>query len=259
MKRMPLWLIVLGWFLFSGSPAQGVDEIGLLDDPEQNAMAETFQYALEHNRTNEAAAWVNPDTDRSGTLVPVRTFHNKDGQPCREYVTTILVGGEPQQGYGTACRQNDGSWLIVSGESTAVPRTVVEKRHIIYPYGYRDWYDRYPYYAWDPFYPRILFSFDIVHFGHRHSRVHHFHGGKFFHGSHGTKVIIRPKHFHHDRFRGHGKFRDGRSIIVHDRHFRGDRRHGGGGERYLGGEFRSEGGRGHGGRGAGRGGGHGSP
>ena len=33
---------------------------------------------------------------------------------CREYTHTIYVGGRPQQGYGTACRQPDGSWQIVS-------------------------------------------------------------------------------------------------------------------------------------------------
>ncbi|GGK39218.1 glycine zipper 2TM domain-containing protein [Salinarimonas ramus] len=32
---------------------------------------------------------------------------------CREYQHTIYIGGRPQQGYGTACRQPDGSWQIV--------------------------------------------------------------------------------------------------------------------------------------------------
>lgn len=32
---------------------------------------------------------------------------------CREYSHTIYVGGRPQEGYGTACRQPDGSWQIV--------------------------------------------------------------------------------------------------------------------------------------------------
>lgn len=32
---------------------------------------------------------------------------------CREFTSTAVVGGVPQQVYGTACEQPDGSWQIV--------------------------------------------------------------------------------------------------------------------------------------------------
>jgi hypothetical protein len=32
---------------------------------------------------------------------------------CREYQTTTIIGGVPQQTYGTACLQPDGTWRIV--------------------------------------------------------------------------------------------------------------------------------------------------
>ena len=35
-------------------------------------------------------------------------------QTCREYQSTIQVNGQPQQSYGTACLQPDGSWRIVN-------------------------------------------------------------------------------------------------------------------------------------------------
>ncbi|MDQ2102275.1 hypothetical protein [Azospirillum isscasi] len=38
----------------------------------------------------------------------------RNGQLCREYQTTIMVGGVAQPGYGTACRQADGSWRVVN-------------------------------------------------------------------------------------------------------------------------------------------------
>jgi surface antigen len=44
---------------------------------------------------------------------PVRTYQAAQGQHCREYQQTVTIGGQPQQAYGTACRQPDGSWLIV--------------------------------------------------------------------------------------------------------------------------------------------------
>jgi hypothetical protein len=34
-------------------------------------------------------------------------------QNCRQYQTTIQVNGQPQQSYGTACQQPDGTWRIV--------------------------------------------------------------------------------------------------------------------------------------------------
>ena len=33
---------------------------------------------------------------------------------CREYTTTMMVGGRPVETYGTACMQPDGTWRIVS-------------------------------------------------------------------------------------------------------------------------------------------------
>lgn len=35
------------------------------------------------------------------------------GRYCREYQTTVMVGGAPQPAYGTACRMPDGTWRIV--------------------------------------------------------------------------------------------------------------------------------------------------
>jgi hypothetical protein len=35
------------------------------------------------------------------------------GRYCREYQSTVTVGGLPQGGYGTACMQPDGSWQVM--------------------------------------------------------------------------------------------------------------------------------------------------
>lgn len=45
-------------------------------------------------------------------IMPMRTYEMA-GAYCREYQTVIAVGGRPQQGYGTACRQPDGSWKVM--------------------------------------------------------------------------------------------------------------------------------------------------
>lgn len=58
--------------------------------------------------------WSNPRSGNSGTVVPVRDGNNKNtGEYCREYQTTVNVGGQSQSAYGTACRQPDGSWKMI--------------------------------------------------------------------------------------------------------------------------------------------------
>ena len=47
--------------------------------------------------------------------MPVRTVQQADGTYCREFQQTVTVGGRTEEAYGTACRQPDGSWKIVSG------------------------------------------------------------------------------------------------------------------------------------------------
>lgn len=68
--------------------------------------------ALENVRTDVPSAWVNPDTGYEYVLTPTNTYDAGTG-PCREYTLDAKIGGETEQIYGTACRQADGSWLVV--------------------------------------------------------------------------------------------------------------------------------------------------
>lgn len=70
--------------------------------------------ALNNTPTNQVSSWRNPDTGYTYTVKPQKTYSSDTGQPCREYVTTAAIGGKRQQIYGTACRQADGSWKVVS-------------------------------------------------------------------------------------------------------------------------------------------------
>jgi surface antigen len=73
----------------------------------------SMQQGLETAPVNRRTAWNNPDTGASGTVTPTRTFQSSGGQYCREFQQTITVGAQTEEGYGTACRQPDGSWKIV--------------------------------------------------------------------------------------------------------------------------------------------------
>src|SRR5262245_18642297 len=67
------------------------------------------------------------------------------GDYCREYTKTIRVGGEIQHGYGRACLQPDGAWMIVDSGGTVDPFDelrrrepgviLVSERPVYYDYG----------------------------------------------------------------------------------------------------------------------------
>jgi len=83
-----------------------------LDEADVMYANRTTQSALDHGPSGQPVAWHNPDSGASGTVVP-RPAYQSGGTYCREFQQTITVGGQTQEGYGTACRQPDGSWKIV--------------------------------------------------------------------------------------------------------------------------------------------------
>ncbi len=63
----------------------------------------------------QTITWNNPDSGHSGTVTAVRDgTHGATGAYCREYRTTVDVGGRSQEAYGTSCRQPDGTWQIAN-------------------------------------------------------------------------------------------------------------------------------------------------
>ncbi len=71
------------------------------------------QRALESNKSHETSVWVNPDSGNEYSVTPTKTYQTAKGRYCREYQTTVTVGGSPKSGYGKACRQPDGNWEIM--------------------------------------------------------------------------------------------------------------------------------------------------
>jgi len=83
-----------------------------LDDADQAFMTEHFAKAMDSGMIGQAVTWTNPS---SGTVVrvsPTRTFQREDSTYCREF--TQAIGDKDPAVRGTACRQSDGSWQIVS-------------------------------------------------------------------------------------------------------------------------------------------------
>jgi surface antigen len=86
-----------------------------LDERDRLLLGQTTQQTLESGPDGSIGSWKNPNTGNSGTITPTQTHMSATGTPCREFVQTIYIGGKPQEAYGTACRQADGSWKIQQG------------------------------------------------------------------------------------------------------------------------------------------------
>jgi len=61
----------------------------------------------------ETVNWNNPESGHSGSITPVRDGYSSSGRYCREYQQTVMIGGQQEQAYGTACQQPDGSWEVI--------------------------------------------------------------------------------------------------------------------------------------------------
>ena len=90
------------------------NEVGAtLDKIDQQYLLDTTHESLEYSKTGTTTAWSNPDSGNSGSVTPLNTYEVAENQYCREYQTDVIVGGEKQSAYGTACRRADGTWEII--------------------------------------------------------------------------------------------------------------------------------------------------
>jgi surface antigen len=89
-------------------------EIGRSLDAADKAQVQRATQAAETAPVGQQIVWSNPETGNSGTVTPTREGQDTAGNTCREYKSTVNVGGKTEEAYGTACRQPDGTWKIVN-------------------------------------------------------------------------------------------------------------------------------------------------
>lgn len=126
-RRFTCFLIALattaGLVSFAARAPAGIDPT--VTEGDARMIQDSAQDSLEFGKNLETTKWVNPDTENSGTITPTETYETDDGRYCREYHQTVLIGGVEEEAYGTACRDEDGSWEIVRDEPD-VPKVIAE-------------------------------------------------------------------------------------------------------------------------------------
>jgi len=67
---------------------------------------------MEYAQDNQRIIWQKDGAEY--TMRPGRTWTSGSGLFCRDYQATATIGGKPQQIFGKACRNPDGSWQLGS-------------------------------------------------------------------------------------------------------------------------------------------------
>ena len=88
-----------------------------LDATSRQRAGAAAERALETADVGESITWENPSNEGGpayGSATVTRQGADSEGRTCREFQQTVIIGGREEQSYGTACRDGNGDWKIVS-------------------------------------------------------------------------------------------------------------------------------------------------
>lgn len=72
----------------------------------------TYQ-SLQNGQEGQPMAWTGHQTGTSATIMPTRTFRDRAGRLCRDFVVVFDIGETRESVMRTACQGVDGSWQTI--------------------------------------------------------------------------------------------------------------------------------------------------
>ena len=96
------------WLSFTAITLKLLDKL----NEQQQREHEAAQVEATRARIGETIQW--RDGRASGAVTVLRDGTSTTGRYCREFQQEIRVDGVKERAYGTACRNADGSWEVVS-------------------------------------------------------------------------------------------------------------------------------------------------
>lgn len=96
------------WLAFTAIAVKLLDNLNEQQQREHEA-AQVYATAAP---IGETISW--SDGRASGQVTAIREGNSSAGRYCREFHHEVTIGGKKEQSYGTACRQPDGSWELIS-------------------------------------------------------------------------------------------------------------------------------------------------
>ena len=96
------------WLAFTAIAVKLLDNL----NEQQQREHESAQVRATTAPIGETISW--NEGNASGYVTPTREGTSSSGRYCREFQHEVSIGGKKEQSYGTACRQPDGSWEMIS-------------------------------------------------------------------------------------------------------------------------------------------------
>ncbi len=96
------------WLAFTAIAVKLLDNL----NEQQQREHETAQVYATTAPIGETIYW--REGNASGYVAATREGSSSTGRYCREFQHEVTIGGKREQSYGTACRQPDGSWEVIS-------------------------------------------------------------------------------------------------------------------------------------------------
>jgi hypothetical protein len=96
------------WLAFTSITLKVLDNL----NEQQQREHEAAQVEATNAKVGETIVW--NEAGASGSVTAVRDGTSTSGRYCREFQQKVTIGGNTESAYGTACRQPDGSWEVVS-------------------------------------------------------------------------------------------------------------------------------------------------
>jgi hypothetical protein len=67
---------------------------------------------LSRGEKDTSMPWENPNTGARGTITPIASAYNQDGQTCRDFLASFVSGSSQAWLQGEACKQQRGEWEV---------------------------------------------------------------------------------------------------------------------------------------------------
>ena len=78
---------------------------------QQQRIEQAINQALESHLSGDPLQWSSEQASQQGTITPVRTYRNDQGQFCREFIDQRQQAGQVSEQRGVACRDQQG-WSV---------------------------------------------------------------------------------------------------------------------------------------------------
>jgi len=96
------------WLSFTAIALKLLDNL----NEQQQREHEAAQVAATTAPIGETIIW--REGGASGAVTATREGTTTSGRYCREFLQEVSIGGRKEEAYGTACRQPDGAWEVIS-------------------------------------------------------------------------------------------------------------------------------------------------